>query len=105
MPGEVHILVDGIVAQRDHQPFVRLAVNGEKAQLSIAEAHKVAVDIMKMAARTEADAMVLRFFTAQKFPLQAAAQIMQEFRYFRQSLDAEPVEQTIVDPDSGETVK
>jgi hypothetical protein len=104
-PGDTHIFVDGIVAQRDQQPYVCLTVNGEKAQLSVAEAHKLAKDLLVMAARTEADAMILSFFSDQKFPTGAAAALMQEFRYFRQRQDDKPVEQTIVDPDSGEAIR
>lgn len=100
-----HVYVDGIVAARNHQPYVRLTVNGESAQLSIAEAHKVAMDLLKMAARTEADAVVLSFFSDQKFPTGAAAAVMLEFRQFRQRQDDQPVEQVIVDPDSGEPIR
>jgi hypothetical protein len=103
--GDTHVFVDGIVSARDKQPYVRIVVNGEKAQLSIAEAHKIANDIIKIAARTEADAMVLKFFDRSEFPPGAAAAIMMDFRYFRQELDDEPVEQMTVDPDSGESVK
>lgn len=105
MPQDTHVFVDGIVAARDKEPYVRLIVNGEKAQLSIAEAHKVAVDLLKMAARTEADAMILRFFSDQQYPEGAAAAVMQEFRYFRQRQDDKAVEQVIVDPDSGEKIR
>jgi hypothetical protein len=104
-PGDTHVFVDGIVAQRDHQPYVKLTVNGEEAQLSIAEAHKVAHDLLTMAARTEADAMILSFFSDQKFPQGAAAALMQEFRYFRLRQDEKPVEAKVVDPESGESVR
>lgn len=103
--GSTHVFVEGIVAQRDKQPYVCLIVNGEKAQLSVAEAHKIAVDLLKMAARTEADAMVLHWFSDQQFPMEAAARIMQEFRYFRETQDRKPVEQIVVDPDSGESIR
>jgi hypothetical protein len=104
-PGDTHVFVDGLVAARDLEPYVRLVVNGEKAQLTIAEAHKVVLDLMKIAARTEADAMVLRFFSERQFPEGAGAAIMQEFRYFRQRQDDKPIEQMTVDPDSGEKIK
>jgi hypothetical protein len=104
-PGDTHVFVEGFVAQRNHQPYVRLTVNGESAQLSIAEAHKIASDLLILAARTEADAALLSFFSDQKFPPGAAAAIMQEFRYFRQRQDEKPVETKIVDPDSGESVR
>jgi hypothetical protein len=104
-PGITHVFVDGIVAQRDHQPYVKLSVNGEGAQLSIAEAHKIAGDIEAMAARTEADAMILRFFSAKEFPEGAAAAMLVHFRKFRQEQDEKPVDSMIVDPDSGESVR
>jgi hypothetical protein len=104
MSNDTHVFVDGIVAQRDKQPYVRLFVNGEKVQLSIAEAQKVARDLLMMAARTEADAMILKFFDKKDFPLGAAAAIMQDFRSFRQAQDDKPVEAMNVDPDSGERV-
>ena len=105
MAQNTHIFVDGIVAARDKEPYVRLVVNGEKAQLSIAEAKKVANDLYTTAARTEADAMVLSFFSSQDFPEGAGAAIMQEFRYFRQRQDEKPVEEMTVDPDSGEKIR
>lgn len=104
-PGDTHIFVDGIVAARDHEPYVRITVNGERAQLSIAEAKKIANDLYATAARTEADAMVLRFFSKSHFPDGAGAAIMQDFRYFRQTQDEKPVEGIITDPDSGERIR
>jgi hypothetical protein len=103
--GATHIFVDGIVAARDREPYVRLIVNGEKAQLSIAEAHKIAVDLLKCSARTEADAMVLSFFSSSSFPDGLGASIMQEFRYFRQRQDEKGVDAVVVDPDSGEKIR
>lgn len=103
--GDTHIFVDGIVSGRNREPYVRLVVNGEKAQLSVAEAHKIALDLLKISARTEADAMVLSFFTHMDFPEGAAAAIMQEFRYFRQRQDEQLVAGMTVDPDSGETIR
>jgi hypothetical protein len=99
------VFVDGIVAARNKEPYVRLTVNGERAQLSIAEAHSIANDLLNMAARTEADAMVLRFFEKKEFPDGAAAAIMLDFRRYRQEQDARPIEKMDVDPDSGERVK
>jgi hypothetical protein len=103
--GDTHIFIDGIVSARDRQPYIRLIVNGEKAQLSVAEACKIANDLLKIAARTEADAMVLSFFTDQQFPPGAGAAIMQEFRYFRQTQDDKAVEGIVTDPDSGERIR
>ena len=103
--GDTHIFVDGIVAARNKQPFVRISINGEKAQLTIAETHKIATDLLKVAARTEADAMVLNFFDTSQFPPGAGAALMQEFRYFRQRQDDMPVDGVVVDPDNGERVR
>jgi hypothetical protein len=98
-----HVFVDGIVAQRDKEPYVRLTVGSGGAQLTIAEAHKIATDILTMAARTEADAMILRFFSKAEFPDGAAAAIMLDFRTFRLEQDRKIVEGVVVDPDTGET--
>jgi hypothetical protein len=97
--------VDGIVSARDQEPYVRLTVNGEKAQLNIAEATKIARDLLTTAARTEADAMLYRFFDKNDFPNGAAAALMMEFRYYRQTLDDKDVESKVVDPESGETIR
>jgi hypothetical protein len=97
-----HVFVDGIVAQRDKEPYVRLTVGSGGAQLTIAEAHKIAFDIIVMAARTEADAMILRFFSKADFPDGAAAALMLDFRTFRLEQDRKVVEGQTVDPDSGE---
>jgi hypothetical protein len=103
--GSTHIFVDGIVAMRDHQPYVRVVVNGEKAQLTIAEAHKVATDILKVAARTEADAVVWQFFEKSGLPQGAGAAIMMDFRQYRYQQDEKKVEGTTVDPDTGSSVQ
>jgi hypothetical protein len=103
--GNTHTFVDGIVAARNREPYVRVVINGEKAQLSIAEAKKVAGDILITAARTEADAMVFRFFDKQEFPSGAATAIMKEFRHFRQMQDEKPVQGSATDPDTGETIR
>jgi hypothetical protein len=103
--GATHVFVDGIVAARNGEPYVRLTVNGEKVQLTIAEAHKIAVDLLKSSARTEADAMLFRFFENQKFPRETAGALMMEFRYFRQRQDEKEVEQSIVDPETGERIR
>jgi hypothetical protein len=103
--GSTHVFVDGIVAARDGEPYVRLVVNGEKAQLSIAEAHKIALDLLKVSSRTEADAMLFRFFQKNDFPREAAGALMQDFRYYRQIQDEKKVEETTVDPETGEPIR
>lgn len=105
MSNDTHINVDGIVAVRNGEPYVRLTVNGERAQLTIAEAKKIATDLFSLTARTEADAMIWKFFKDRDLPLEGAALLMQEFRVFRQRQDEMPVEQTVADPDSGERIR
>lgn len=83
-----HFFVNGIVAARDKMPYIQLSnEHGIHAQLSIAQARQVAADILQMAARTEADAMILKFFDKRQFPDGAGAQLMTEFRDFRAELD------------------
>jgi hypothetical protein len=88
-----HFWVNGIVAARDKQPYIQLSnENGMIAQLSMAEAQQVAMDILVMAARTEMDAMVLKFFDKAEFPPGAGAALMQDLREFRAALDQEAAE-------------
>ena len=86
-------IVTGIVAARDKKPYIQLA-NADRliAQLSLAEARQIAQDILVMASRTEADAMLLKFFDKQEFPTGAGAALMVAFRDFRAMLDDEKVE-------------
>lgn len=85
--------VNGIVAQRDKQPYIQLSnEKGMICQLSMGEARNVAHDILTMCARTEADAMVLKFFDKSQFPEAAGAAIMTEFRDFRAELDQQVVD-------------
>lgn len=95
------LTVDGIVARRDFQPYIRLMQDGAPvAQLSMAQARKVAADIVQMCARTEADAMIHRFFDKQNYPPGAGAALMVAFRDFRLALDNEPVVGTHSDPET-----
>lgn len=85
-----HFWVNGVVATRDKKPYVQLSTEkGMVAQFSMSEARQVAADILTMAARTEADAMVLKFFEKSEFPEAAGVALMQDFRDFRAGLDAE----------------
>ncbi len=96
------VWVNGIVAVRDKMPYVQLSnEKGMIAQLSIAEARSVAMDILQMAARTEADAMIHRFFDKEGFPPGANSAIMLEFRDFRAALDQEEVERKMTPPEGG----
>jgi hypothetical protein len=100
---EHSLQVDSIVSSRDFMPAVRLFSNGEVAGvMSTAMARSVAMDIMRQAARAEADAMIWRFFSKMEYPDGAAAALMIEFRKFRMELDSEPVRTWQTDPDSGE---
>lgn len=93
------ISVEGIVAVRDKQPYIKLFKDGNPiAQMSMAQARNFAHDILTMCARTEADAMIHQFFDKVNFPPQAGAEIMLEFRNFRHALDSEEVERTVHTP-------
>lgn len=85
--------VNGIVAVRDKKPYIQLSnEKGMIAQLSMSEARQVAMDILQMSARTEADAMIHNFFAAEGFPIEASGALMVKFRDFRAELDAEAAE-------------
>lgn len=82
--------VNGVVAVRDKKPYIQLSnENGMIAQLSMSQTRQIAMDMLQMAARTEADAMLIEFFKRHEFPDEAAARLMQMFRDFRAELDAE----------------
>lgn len=95
---EQHIGVEGIVARRNGEPYLKLSIDGMTAQLSMAEARSIARDIEKMCARTEADAMIHMFFAAQEYPEGAAAALMLAFREYRSLLDLAEVERTETPP-------
>jgi len=97
-----HILVSGIVAGRDKRPYVQMDLDGRMAQLSIAQARSVALDLLRAAGYAEADAMIWRFFDKNNFPHGAAGALMQEFRDFRSELEMEKVEKRDIDADTGE---
>lgn len=93
--------VNGIVAVRDKQPYIQLSNEDRMiAQLTITQARQVAMDILVMSARTEADAMIRRFFEKEDFPDGAANALMQEFRDYRAELDADVAERSD-DPERG----
>lgn len=97
--------VDGIVAKRNKEPYVRLILNGNPiCQMSVTEARKVASDLQLMASRTEADAMLIRFFDNENFPEGAAVALMHEFRMFRLALDEATAQGSYSDPETGEQV-
>lgn len=85
---EGSLWVNGIVAARNHQPYIVISKGMEKVgQMSLSEARNFANDILVMASRTEADAMLLKFFDKQEYPSGAGAALMQEFRDYRAELD------------------
>jgi hypothetical protein len=100
------IIVNGIVAQRDNQPYVQLLTSehGIISQLSVTEARSFASDILLMCARTEADAMIHRFFARADFPPAAGSHLMLLFREFRHELDMQKVEKNESDPETGEKI-
>jgi hypothetical protein len=80
--------VNGVVAVRDGLPYIQLSnEEGMIGQLSMSEARQVANDILVMASRTEADAMLIKFFKKSEFPDGAAEALMMDFRDFRHELD------------------
>jgi hypothetical protein len=101
---EGQFTIDGIVARRDGLPYLRFfGPDGKQvAQVSVAAARKIAADIVQMAARTEADAIIHRFFSQSKVAADTGAKIMVKFREFRLALDREPVTGTETDPDTGD---
>jgi hypothetical protein len=87
--------VNGVVAQWDKQPYIQLSnENGMIVQFSMAEARNVAHDILVMCSRTEADAMILKFFDRSEFPESAGVAIMDRFRDYRAELDDQKIEKT-----------
>lgn len=93
------VWINGMVASQTLQPRIELMTNtGIRMTWSAAEARKIAHDIVTMCSRTEADAMIIKFFTDRDLPLQAAAALMKDFRDFRAELDGEEIEGKIAPP-------
>jgi hypothetical protein len=87
--------VNGIVAVRNGLPYVQLSnEKGMIAQLSMSETRQIAMDMLVMAARTEADAMIHKFFAKEEFPPEASNAVMIGFRDFRAELDADKAERS-----------
>ena len=87
--------VNGIVAMRDGKPYIQLSnEKGMIAQMSMSETRQIAMDMLVMAARTEADAMINKFFAKEEFPPSASNEVMLAFRDFRAELDAEKAERS-----------
>jgi hypothetical protein len=95
--------VNGVVAVRDGNPYIQLSnEKGMIAQLSMSEARQVAGDILVMASRTEADAMIVKFFGKFDLPKEAASGMLIEFRDYRAELDAEKAERSNEDGNTAE---
>ena len=87
--------VNGIVAERDHLPYIQLSnMEGVVAQFTMSQTRQIAMDMLVMASRTEADAMIWKFFADVKLPEAAAAALITDFRDFRATLDADEAERT-----------
>lgn len=92
-PEPQDIFINGIVAARDQKPYIQLTTtNGIMSQWNVTEARKIAHDILIMCSRTEADAMLIKFFGKMEFPPGAAFELMKEFRDYRHELDMMHVE-------------
>jgi len=95
--------VQGIVAVRNGLPYIVLSktIKGKEeriTQLSVAAARNFVNDILTMCARTEADAMIFKFFEKEEFPQNVLAALMNGFREFRHELDNEFIEKTVSEP-------
>jgi hypothetical protein len=87
--------VNGVVAVRDGKPYIQLSnEKGMIAQLSMSETRQIAMDMLVMAARTEADAMIVKFFADNVEPGDAASLLLIKFRDFRADLDADKAERS-----------
>jgi hypothetical protein len=100
-----HIRVEGIVAASNREPFVILTMDGVRAQLNIAEALKVAHDLQRLAANTEADAMLINYFKDHELPETALAALLHDFRDFRLRQENKPTDGTIENPDDPEKLQ
>lgn len=87
--------VNGIVAVRDKKPYIQLSnEKGLLGQLSMSEARQVAMDILVMASRTEADAMFWQWAEENNLGDKAGESFIVSFRDFRAKLDDEAVRHT-----------
>jgi len=85
--------VNGIVSARNKQPYIQLSNDkGMIGQFTVSEARSIAHDLLVMASRTEADAMILKFFEKEEMPPNLGAFVMMDFREFRSALDEEHIE-------------
>jgi hypothetical protein len=90
---EADVWINGMVASKSLEPRIELmSSTGIRMTWSIGVARKIAHDIIIMCSRTEADAMIVKFFKERDLPLEAAAALMKDFRDYRAELDQEEVE-------------
>lgn len=93
------IIVGGIV-NSEKEPSIQIDVDGHLVQLSMKQARLIANDILIMCSRTEADALVIKFFVERLGAKpESAASALLLFREFRAQLDDEEVTRFRVDPD------
>lgn len=95
-----NITVEGIVAQRNGEPYVVLKIHPEqkgkglqmppiRIQLSCQEARSIANDLYLLASRTEMDACLVDFLKSgeTEFPTEIIGAMMLHFREYRAKLD------------------
>ena len=87
------MLIGGVVAQRDKKPYLQISnENGLILQLTMAEARRVAHDILVTCSRIEADAMIQQYVNEELGGgEEAGVTVMRLFREFRMELDGEVV--------------
>ena len=61
----------------------------------MSETRQIAMDMLQMATRTEADSLLHRFVKAKGLPNETSGELMMMFRDFRAELDAEKAERSI----------
>lgn len=90
------IWVNGVVAARDHSPQIQLSNdNGILAQFDAEDAIKFAMDIIKMAEATMADALLIKWADVYMGPkdkemaLKMGASLMEMFRDYRAQMEEE----------------
>ena len=99
------ISVNGVVAVRNGEPYVQLSTtkHGVIVQLAVAEARSLAMDLLSMAFRTEADAMVHAFVQQElEQPPNVSSAMMKMFRDFRVRQDGMEVETSVSEPFASE---
>lgn len=93
------ITIEGIVSKRTKEPLVEIRKDRELiAQMSMAQARNIAMDILQMCSRTEADAIIHKFFADKGIPEYEGSMIMLDFREFRNKLDNEEIETFVETP-------